>query len=241
MLSATQTICRPARPSAASFSRFAELVRKIETSATRSSKKRRSNARRKLLQAIEEQRRFAPGARLRAVALTLTFANDASFSPRHISAFLARVRQMLKRRGHVLPYAWVLERGARLHYHLVLWLPRDIPLDRERLRKWWPWGSTWSERCMSVKGWGRYIAKLGGMAFLPKGARVFGYGGLDASGKRAVQRVALPQWLQALVPIDAHVRTFPSGGWVDADTGEHYRSPYVWTPRGCVLRKQPAA
>ncbi|NKA35782.1 inovirus Gp2 family protein [Ralstonia solanacearum] len=237
MLSATQTICRPARPSTASRSRFAELVRKIGTSATRSSKKRRSKARRRVLQATEELRRFALGARLRAVVLTLTFANDASFSPRHISAFLACVRQMLKRRGHVLPYAWVLERAARLHYHLVLWLPRDISLDRERLKKWWPWGSTWTQGCRSVKAWGRYMAKLGGMAFLPKGARVFGYGGLDASGKRAVQRVALPQWLRSLVPIDARVRAFPSGGWVDADTGEHYRSPYVWTPRGCVMRK----
>ncbi|WP_459199255.1 rolling circle replication-associated protein [Ralstonia pseudosolanacearum] len=241
MLSATETICRPARPSAASFSRFAELVRKIETSATRSSKKRRSKARKRILQAVEEQRRFAMAAGLRAVALTLTFANDASFASRHISTFLACVRQALKRRGHQLPYAWVLERGARLHYHLMLWLPRDFSLDRERLKKWWPWGSTWIERCMSAKAWGRYMAKFSGMPFLPKGARVFGYGGLDASGKAAVQRVALPQWLRALVPLNARIRAFPSGGWVDADTGEHYRSPYLWTPRGCVLRERLVA
>ncbi|WP_124627062.1 hypothetical protein [Burkholderia sp. Bp9012] len=76
--------------------------------------------------------------------MTLTFSNDASFCAQHISEFLARLRQVLKRRGHALPYAWLLERGGRLHYHPMLWLPRDFSLDKEKLMEWWPWGATWT-------------------------------------------------------------------------------------------------
>jgi hypothetical protein len=228
--------------SLAAFSRhspatcFAELVRKIETSATQSIRKRKSRARKKVLRAVTEQRRYAKEAQLRAVAVTLTFANDASFSSRLVGDFLARVRQTLKRRGYALPYTWVLERGSRLHYHLMVWLPRDFVANKDMLEKWWPWGATHIESCRSVKAWGRYIAKFECIAVIPKGARLFGFGGLDASGKAAVHRVALPQWLQTLLPTGDRARRFTGGGWINAETGEFYRSPYRWTPRGCFLR-----
>ncbi|WP_244367984.1 rolling circle replication-associated protein [Burkholderia pseudomallei] len=170
--------------------------------------------------------------------MTLTFSNDASFSARHISAFLARARQALKRRGHALPYAWVLERGGRLHYHLMLWLPRDFRLDKEKVTEWWPWGATWTACCKHVKRWGRYMAKFKSMAHLPKAARLFGCGGLDESGKAAVQHAGLPRWLQALVSRGTSVRRIPGGGWVNTGTGEIHLSPYRWTPRGWAMREE---
>ena len=221
---------------AASAARFSELVRKTETSTTASSRKRKNAARKKLKRVIKEQIRYAKVANLRAVALTLTYRNAAEFSPKHISAFLARLRRTLKRAGYKLPYAWVLERASRLHYHLLVWLPRGYTLDAAKLTRSWPWGSTWFESCRSVRAWGLYMAKFDSTEKLPLGARLYGYGGLDEAGKLAVARVALPGWLCALLPDRHGGRRCPGGGWVNVVTGEIYRCPYAWTPWGTVLR-----
>ncbi|WP_341313607.1 hypothetical protein WN982_19895 [Paraburkholderia sp. IMGN_8] len=189
-----------------------------------------------MLGAIREQRRQARTAGLRAVALTLTFEDNGAFCSGHISDFLERVRKALKRRGHALPYTWVLEREGRLHYHLMLWLPRDFILDKQKLARWWAWGSTWTACCKQVKRWGRYMAKFNSVARIPKATRLFGYGGLDDSGRAAVQRAGLPQWLLALLPRGSTVRRFTGGGWTDAGTGERFVSPYLWTPWGWVTR-----
>ncbi|KVC47354.1 hypothetical protein WI71_11015 [Burkholderia diffusa] len=229
--------CATAAPS----SRSSELVRKTATSATRTEKKRKTKARKRMSRVIREQRRHARAMGLRAVALTLSFESDYEFSPGHISDFLERVRKALKRLGHSLPYTWVLERAGRLHYHLMLWLPRGFRLDKEKLAGWWPWGATWAASCRQVKAWGRYIAKFNCMPRIPKAARLFGYGGLDACGKAAVQHAALPRWLQALVPCGTAVRRFPGGGWANLGTGEIHVSPYRWTPRGWVMREAEAS
>jgi hypothetical protein len=237
-------MCSPSSPtaasrpshSAASSTRFAELVkRKTGTSATLSSKKRRTKARKRLLQATQEHRRYAKTAGLRATALTLTFEDNGQFCPKLISAFLARVRQALKRRGHRLPYSWVLESEGRLHYHLMVWLPRSFVLDKQQLAQWWPWGTTWTAGCRLVKAWARYMVKFDCMDRLPKAGRLFGYGGLDESGKASVQRAGLPRWLLAILPRGESARRFP-GGWTNIETGEIYISPFVWTPWGWTMR-----
>lgn len=221
---------------ASSVARFTELVKKIGTSATASSRKRKNAARKKLNRIIKEQCRYAKVANLRAVALTLTYCDAAVFSRKHISAFLDPLRQALKRMGCSLPYAWVLECASHLHYHLLVWLPRGYTLDPVKLSKWWRWGSTWVESCRSVKAWGRYMSKFDSTSKLPKGARLYGYGGLDGDGKLAVSRATLPRWLLALLP-DGHLaRRCSGGGWVDIVTGEFHRSPYLWTPWGSVLK-----
>ncbi|AXK40770.1 hypothetical protein DWG20_00200 [Crenobacter cavernae] len=222
-------------PSAASVTRFAELVKKIETSATPSARKRKTAARRKLSRVIREQRRDAKAAKRRAVVVTLTYSDRATYTKKHISAFVDALRGVLHRLGHRFPYAWVFEKAGQLHYHLMLWLPRGYKLDFARLEKWWPWGSTWVESCRSVKAWERYMAKFDSMAKLPKGARFCGHGGLDEAGKTAVARAGMPRWLTMLLPAGHRARRCPGGGWVDSVTGEIYRSPYVWTPRGAVL------
>ncbi len=221
---------------AASATRFAELVKKTETSATRPPKKRKTNARRTLQAVRREHRRQAIVAGLRAVALTLTFDDNGQFNPKLISDFLARVRQALKRRGHRMPYSWVLESEGRLHYHLMVWLPRRFVLDKQKLAHWWPWGTTWTASCRLVKGWARYMAKFDSIPRLPKGAHAIGYGGLDDSGKLAVHRSGLPRWLKAILPRSSSARRFPGGGWTNTETGEIYVSPYIWTPRGWRIR-----
>ncbi|QGZ39339.1 hypothetical protein IP92_02410 [Pseudoduganella flava] len=231
----SSSVPAPGTITATSVVRFAELVKKTATSATASSRKRKNAARKKLSCVIKEQSRFAKVADLRAVALTLTYGDVADFSPKHISAFLNRVRRTLKRMGFLLPYAWVLECASHLHYHLIVWIPRGYKLDQSKLSRWWPWGSTWVESCRSVKAWGRYMAKFVSITKLPKSARLYGYGGLDDGGRMAVSRAALPRWLLALLPAGHRVCRCPGGGWVDTETAEVHKSPYIWTPRGAML------
>ena len=230
------------RPSITSESvaRFTELVNKIETSPATALRKRKNSARKKLRSIIKEQKRYAKTAKLRAVALTLTYRDAKHFSKKHISGFLDRLRRALKRRGHIAPYAWVLERASQLHYHLILWIPHGYTLDPAKVLKWWPWGSSWVEACRNVTAWGRYIAKFDSAAKVPRGARLYGYGGLDDKGKLAISRNTCPRWLLALLPAGHRARRCRGGGWVDMTTGEIHRSPYKWTPWGAVLATRSA-
>lgn len=218
-----------------SVSRFAELVKKIETSPSPATRRWKSNAQKRLKCVVKEQRRYAKVANLRAVALTLTYRETTLFSPKHISTFLDRLRRELKKMGHIMPYAWTQECARQLHYHLILWLPRNYALNTTKLLKWWSWGSTWVEGCRCITAWTRYISKFDSKTRLPVGARHFGYGGLDSAGKLAASRSTLPRWLLTILPASHSARRSLGGGWADRVTGEIYYSPYVWTPYGHVL------
>ena len=188
------------------------------------------------MRVIKEQRRYAKTAKLRAVAVTLKYRDNEACSRNHISNFTDNLRRKLQRRGHILPYAWILERASQLHYHLIIWLPRDFLLKPDTLKKMWSWGDTYVEACRGVGAWSKYITKFNSVARLPKNSRLFGYGGLDKAGKTVVSRAALPRWLLALLPAHARACRHPGGGWVDTATGKIYLSPYVWTPYGVRLR-----
>lgn len=233
MLSVPPCIAKRPRITPTSIGRFSELVNKIGTSGASANRKRKIKARKTLKRVFREHRRFSKSAKLRAVAMTLTYRNSNDFNSKCISAFLKRLRETLKRRGHALPYAWVLERAGQLHYHLIIWLPRGVKLDPAKLAKWWGWGSTWIEDCRKVTTWEKYLTKIDNTK-LPKGARIYGYGGLDNDGETAVARTKLPRWLLPLVPASHRARRLKGGGWTDMQTGEIFQSPYIWTPRGHV-------
>lgn len=213
-----------------------ELVKKIETSASFSQQKRRKAARKRVFRVIKQQILLAKHRSFRAVSMTLTYKNNADFAPRNISDFLAKVRQMLKRKGYAFQYVWTLEQAEQLHYHLLLWLPRTLKLDLNKLVKQWCWGTTWLEYSKSPSAWGRYIAKFKNITPLMRGARIYGYGGMDAEARLAIARAGMPLWLLAVLPVGHSARRCPGGGWVNSATGEFHPSPYIWTPRGTVLR-----
>lgn len=213
----------------------AELVSKTETSPSYTSTNHRKRARRKLMRVVWEQRRYAKTVGLRAVALTLTYSDSSKFAKNHLSSFLDGLRKRLKAMGHKLPYAWVLECGGQLHYHIVVWLPRGFIIDPAKLAKWWTWGSTWIATCRKVIAWARYMTKFKCSSKLPRGAHTHGYGGLDEPGKTAVSRAGLPRWLLALIPAHTSARRCPGGGWRCISSGTIHRSPYVWTPWGIKL------
>ncbi|WP_225560942.1 hypothetical protein [Comamonas sp. CMM02] len=216
-----------------------ELVNKIETSASTLNKRIRI-CRKKLKAVTKEHRRIAKTEGLYAVAVTLTYVKDADFCARNLSQFFNCLRSKLKPTGHKPRYVWVLERSGALHYHLAIWLPRGFMLNHSDLTRWWPWGSTWTQRCRKVSGWIHYISKRSSKTDLPKGARAFGHGGVDEQAKQAVQQAMFPRWLKALLPPDAKVKRVPKVGWLDLSTGEVYESPWIWTPRGCRLKAKEA-
>lgn len=213
--------------------RRGELVKKNGTSAT-SLKRRLRTAREKIRIIVQEQRRIARSKGLYAVAMTLTYRNGEHFAPGHITDFFEGARPKLKRMGHALPYVWTLERASALHYHLIVWLPRGIRFCHKDLEKWWPWGSTWIEACRHVRAWTRYISKSDDKQNLPPGARLFGSGGLDAAGKAQVFTATLPYWLRVLGSCGVAITRWHRK-WVDIETGEIFKSPWKWTPKGFRL------
>lgn len=215
-----------------------ELVKKIGISAS-SPRKRVGSAQPKIKEIAKQHKRFARISGMYAVAVTLTYAHDSSFDKGHITRFLNCLRDKLERTGYKLPYVWMLERASRLHYHLTVWLPTNVNLSHKSMEKWWPWGTTWTERCKSIDHWVKYTSKTKGKTKLPRGVRSFGSGGLDNLGKRAVRRIALPLWLRNALPAGS-IAVRVAGGWVDPATGEVYESPYVWTPHGYRLKSELA-
>lgn len=223
----------------ASVAQHSELVRMIETSAAKKIeiRKKINKNKKKSRSTVKEQSRYAKLNHLKAVAVTLTYSDRNEYSKKNITAFINNLRRTLKTYGCSLPYLWALESASHLHYHLILWLPSDFKLEKERLSKWWKWGSTWIESCKSPIGWGRYISKFDCLEKLPRGARSFGSGGLDKVGRTAVARAGLPQWLIKLLPEGKYAVPCSGGGYVNSSTGEIFLSPYVWTPKGIVRRE----
>ena len=216
-----------------------ELVHKIGISPSLSieQRRRRKKQRAKLRSVITEANRMSVSKKTYAVCMTLTYARADDFDTKNISSFIDKLRKwLLREHKSKLVYAWALERETCLHYHLIIWLPLGVSLERERLSRWWILGSTWLERCRDVASWGSYIAKFA----KPKkpfrrGTRLYGYGGLDAAARIAIVRKSMPVWLRKLIPFGEHARRRKGGGWENLDTGEIYFSPYKWSPLGMLL------
>lgn len=214
----------------------AGLVKKIVTSASSAHTRRVKQQRRKVKTLVRVAQNSASRNGRYAVAMTLTFENDEDFSPKCLRQFTEKIRRWMKRRGHSLPYVWVLERQGRIHYHLILWLPRALKLDFKLLTAWWPWGATWTENCRSVQSWGAYIAKFcNPEGSFRRGTRLYGHGGFDTDAKLELGRAMLPLWLKKLLPKGEQVRKIRGGGWANLTTGEVLYTPYVWTPLGMLI------
>jgi hypothetical protein len=207
------------------------------------------------------RRRVLTGARLhasqaskwRAAFLTVSYRPDVEWDRRHISECLRPMRQWLKRRGIRCRYLWVAEiqekRKARdpdfhcVHYHVIIWLPWGIELPKLDMRGWWPHGMTKMEWARSPVGYvAKYASKDDGAFALPKGARMYGVGGLEGEALDEARWWAFPGWLREQVTVGEQVRRQIGGGWLNCATGELYRSPWrVFFSNGCVfiIRNEP--
>ncbi len=191
------------------------------------------------------RRRVLTGARLhtsqvskwRAAFITPSYRSDAPWDAKHISDCLRLIRQYLKRRGIRCRYVWVSEiqekRKAKqpdfhcVHYHIILWLPWGVELPLLDVRGWWPHGMTQMQWARCAVGYVAKYSSKGGQAYaLPKGARMFGVGGLEGDALDEARWWALPGWLRDLVAIGEKLRRKVGGGWLNHDSGEIFRSPW---------------
>lgn len=176
----------------------------------------------------------AAGRKYRAAFVTLTYAPDVHWKPDHISAYMDRVKQWLKRQGVPARYVWVAElqqRGA-VHYHVMLWLPRHLVLPKSDRRGWWPHGMTKTERARKPVGYmAKYASKLDSKeGKFPAGIRLHGAAGLEKAGRAECRWWNYPKWIREKFPLDRASqlrRAVRGGGFIDPDTGGVHRSEYA--------------
>lgn len=157
--------------------------------------------------------------------LTLTYRDDDLWQAKHISALLQSIRKFLARRSLSAPYVWVAEltQIGRVHYHILLWLPKGTTLPKPDKQGWWPWGSTQIQWARNAVG---YLAKYASKGTdpimqrnFPKGCRLHGAGGLSDAIKKCARWWSLPAYLRAACfPIDNYMRRV-GGGFVSRLSG----------------------
>jgi hypothetical protein len=156
--------------------------------------------------------------------LTLTYREQGAWNPRHVSETLDHIRKYLGRRGEVLRGVWVAEltQRGRVHYHLLLWLPRGTTLPKPDKQGWWRHGSTRIEWARSGVGYMvKYASKGDSVERFPRGLRLHGRCGLELVQRRRVAWHCLPRYVREhFTECGAWVVRAYGGGWVDRGTGE---------------------
>jgi hypothetical protein len=176
------------------------------------------------------------------VTLTYKGGNDA-WEARHVADFMKHVRRWCQRRGLGCHYVWVAELQKRgvIHYHVALWVPVGTRLPKPDECGWWPHGMTRIEVARAavpylLKYLSKDTSKTAGK--FPRGARIYGVGGLEHVERRTRRWLNLPGFVQARSDIhDKWVRV-EGGGW-KAPEGEHFPSEFTCAKVGgvrCLMR-----
>lgn len=173
-----------------------------------------------------------PRGRYKAAMLTLTYAEDDQWHAKHISTLLQNVRMHMKRRGLSAPYVWVAEltQKGRIHYHVLLWLPKGFTLPKPDKQGWWPWGMTRIEWAKNAVG---YLAKYASKGTdpmmenaFPKGCRLHGAGGFSDSVRKSARWWALPAYLRSAFFPACDLMRRKGGGFVARLTGQNVAPVY---------------
>lgn len=204
----------------------------VKFSDREASQARRMARMRKSLWGAAHCFRAALGRSYRAWFVTLTYRDPLGWEPGHVRAFLTRMRAWCAARRLTLHYVWVAElqtRGA-MHYHVVLWLPLPFRCPKPDVTGMWAHGMTQTELGIApVPYLMKYCSKGSASTHaVPKGARIFGVGGLPGDGRLIVSWLNLPGWAQALHGVGEVARK--SVGLVVRASGEVLQSPYVCVP-----------
>lgn len=172
------------------------------------------------------------GFRYKPAFITLTYARDGEWQPRHISKLLQHYRQWLERRGHKLRACYTAEltgRG-RVHYHIVMWLPLGLTPPLPDKQGWWPHGSTQAKWARNPVAYMAKYASKGDVGHVspeferyrfPKGCRIHGRSGLERTQRRVVSWWLLPRYVREhFSDVGAWVVRAVGGGWLHRETGE---------------------
>lgn len=169
--------------------------------------------------------------------LTLTYADATAWTPKHVAVALDLMRKWAHRQGFKLRYLWVMETVARKsgdqvgmvapHYHLVVWLPHGVSCPPMDAMGWWPHGLTNTVKAKApVRYVMKYASKFDNAGDFPKGARIYGMGGLTDSDRRIRRWINWPRFVQGNASVSCTWRRATGGGWLDASTGELWPSEW---------------
>lgn len=169
------------------------------------------------------------GRRVGLIMATLTYRDADGWEAKHISAYVQRTVEWLRRRRVPYAYAWVIEmqkRGAP-HYHVLWWVPREVKLPKpdEGPYPSWRHGSSRIEWARSPGYIVKYSSKGDDMP-LPFGARLFGMGACVSRWRRVARWAAMPKWLRQVSSEGDVLSRVTRLGWLNRDTGELHASPY---------------
>ena len=142
------------------------------------------------------------GIAYRSAFITLTYAPEVKWSPLHIAMLLDHYRKWCLRRRVEFRYVWVMEltQAGRPHYHIVAFLPPGITPPLPDKQGWWPHGKTQAKWARSPVGYLAKYASKGsdGRGELPKGARLWGSGGVSRELRPALRWALAPSWVRFL-------------------------------------------
>lgn len=182
----------------------------------------------------------------RCLFVTLTYREAGDWRREHVTAYLNLLREWCKRRGCSLRYVWVAElqqRGA-MHYHLAIWLPKRLTVPKPDKSGMWPHGHSQVQVARSAIGYlmkyvskGETINERGQPVSYPKGARIYGMGGLCDTAKDCARWLNLPEWAKCEHGVGEVIRR--AGRLVVRETGELLRAAFsVERVRGGLLLRQ---
>ena len=176
------------------------------------------------------------GHRFRELLVTLTYREDVEWRASHIREFLDLCRKRFARRGEPLRYVWVLEltKRGRPHYHLVFWIPASLRFPTPDRAGLWPHGMSQVKRAGgSVWYLIDYLKKANDVESLPRGARIFGCGGLTLDDRAEKRWRLLPRYVRVQFNVGDDVRRCRGGGYMSRLTGE-------WRPAAQILVRDGA-
>ena len=167
-----------------------------------------------------------------AYFVTLTYVGVNEWSPEHLTRATDAYRRHCKRFSVPARYLWAAElqkRGA-VHYHLVAWLPRGVPMPKwdkshtapsgREVSAFWSHGMTNTQKVKksAVSYVMKYISKTNEFYVFPDGLRLFGVGGLDHQSRAVRTWSNLPEWAKCEHGVGELMRC--GSALVVADTGE---------------------
>lgn len=167
------------------------------------------------------------------------------WKPRHVSDYIREVRAWFAKRcpGQRLRYVWVAELQKRgvLHYHAVFFLPAGVSMPRADKRGWWPHGMTNTLKATAPVAYlMKYASKVESKTIggFPRGARIYGIGGLDAPGAAFKRWVLWPAYVQGNASVNDRFKPAAGGGYLNDSTGEFLASEFAPTGGGfsCFIR-----
>lgn len=177
--------------------------------------------------------------------VTLTYAPDAEHRQKQVAEYLRCVRRWAQRGNHAFGYTWVLEltKKGRPHYHVVFWLSRGVRMPKGDTRGWWPHGSTQTQRARNPVGYLVAYSKKAKECELPRGARLFGCGGLSLEDRRSKSWRLLPAYVRAAFDVGDDVCRVRGGGYASRTTGAFlagarliYYGHHIWAVGPGVLQ-----